>query len=233
MVLIMVGYKQRDKITNALRSRGDAIHTALTAYNSAAAAIGQRSLVWQNIVSMATLADFDLLRDVENSVAKKPWAKPQVRDAMTLHFRIKRAREEIHRLNLEIQRQITYMQDEHMLYKITANRLREDQPNLAAYIAQEGLHRDTIFTYITFYLIKTSRLSIFSGKLAPGTRTGTTQSRPMTDPPTWWNALQGETSANSVPLVTNEVRGNSPETSDDEGEGQTLLDLVENLAVVD
>jgi hypothetical protein len=117
---------------------------------------------------MATLVDFDLLRDVKNSVTKKPWAKPQVRDAMTLHFRIKRAREEIHCLNVEIQQQITYMCDEHMLYRNMASRLQEDQPNLAAYIAQEGVHCDTIFTYIMFYLIKTSRLSIFSGKLAPG-----------------------------------------------------------------
>jgi hypothetical protein len=177
---------------------------------------------------MATLADFDLLRDVKNSVVNKPWAKPEVREVMMLYFRMKRAKEEIHRLNIEIRRQITYMRDEHTLYRSTASRIKEEQPHLSAYIAREGQRWDALFTNITFYLIKTSRLSLFSGQLTPGIWGGVTQphhATPMVNPPTWWSALQGKSSSD----VVIDDKG----TSDEEGEGQVLLDLVENLAVID
>jgi hypothetical protein len=199
----------------------------LKTYNTAAAAIGKKSLAWKDVVSMVTLADFDLLRDVKNSVAEKPWADGQVREAMNIHFRMKRAREEIHRLNIEIRRQITYMRDEHVLYRLTAAHIKQDQPNLAAYIIREGDHRDALFTHITFYLIKTRRLPLFTGTLAPGTRAGAAQSHhlePIADPPVWWLALTGQS------LLDDDVES---QTSDEEDQGQTLLDLVENISIVE
>jgi hypothetical protein len=177
---------------------------------------------------MATLADFDLLWDIKDSVINKPWGKPEVREAMTLYFHMKRAKEEIHRLNIEIRRQITYMRDEHTLYRSTASCIRKEQPHLSAYIAQECDHRDASFTYITFYLIKTSCLSMFSGQLTPGTWEGVMQphhATPMVNPPTWWSALQGKSSSDVVI--------DDGETSDEEGEGHILLDLVANLTVAD
>jgi hypothetical protein len=173
---------------------------------------------------MATLADFDLLRDVKDGVSTKPWANAQVRDAMTLHFRMKRAREEIHRLNIEIQRQVTYMRDEHTLYYLTAQQTRENDPDLAAYIAMEGAYQDSIFTYITFYLIKTSKLPRFSGVLKPGTRAGSVAVT-MMEPPSWLTSLEKGTV-----LVADTGDGDSGE---DEGEGQLVVDVVEKLAIDD
>ena len=69
---------------------------------------------------------------------------------------------------------------------------------------------------------------MFSGQLMPGTWEGVTQphhTMPMVNPPTWWSVLQGKSPSDIVI--------NDRETSDEEGEGQILLDLVENLTVVD
>jgi hypothetical protein len=142
--LCHLGYKLWNKITSALHSQGQAIQNALTAYNTAAAVIGRRSLLWIDVVNMATLADFDLLQDVKDSVVNKLWAKPEVWEAMMLYFCMKQAKEEIHCLNIEICQQTTYMYDEHTLYRSTANRIKEEQPHLAAYILQEGDHRDAL-----------------------------------------------------------------------------------------
>jgi hypothetical protein len=82
----LIGYKLRDKITNALCSRGEAICTAIATYNVAAAAVGRAALTWREVVNMAELADFDLLREVKSDIRFCPWADPQRREAMVLHF---------------------------------------------------------------------------------------------------------------------------------------------------
>jgi hypothetical protein len=173
---------------------------------------------------MATLADFDLLRDVKDGVSTKPWANAQVRDAMTLHYHIKRAKEEIHRLNIEIRQQVTYMRDKHTLYHLTVQQTKDKDPDLAAYIAMEGAYQDIMFMYITFYLIKTSKLLMFSGVLKPGTRRGAA-AVPMKEAPSWLRSLERGTAVATDTADT--------DSGEDEGEGQLVVDVVEKLVVDD
>ena len=63
-----LGYKLWDKIANALHSRGNAIRMAINGYNDAAAAIGRSPLTWKDVITMAELADFDLLCDVTDDI---------------------------------------------------------------------------------------------------------------------------------------------------------------------
>jgi hypothetical protein len=93
----------------------------LDAYAKAAAAMEplQKALTWKDVVNMTTLADFDLLRDSKTSILNESWTDPETRVAMSLHFRLKRAREEVHRLNIEIRRQTTYIEDEYITYAQT------------------------------------------------------------------------------------------------------------------
>jgi hypothetical protein len=175
---------------------------------------------------MATVADFDALRGIKDGVAKKPWADPQVREAITLHFRMKRAKEEIHRLNVEIRRQTTYMRDEHVLYQHTVRRTQDSDPDLAIYIAKEGDYQDSIFTFITYYLIKTSKLLHFSGVLKPGTRSGAIN-EDVTEPPLWLRLLQ-EGDRRSMSDVTQD-----PQSGGEDDEGHLVVDLIEQLAMKD
>jgi hypothetical protein len=186
---------------------------------------------------MAELGDFDLLRDVKNDIRSHSWANPQFRDAMILHFRLKRAREEIYRLNIEIRRQVTYMRDEYMLYKTTAKRLGGENPNLAKYIQKEAAHMDIIFTYVTFYLTKTRALPGFSGTLEPGTRQETTTA-PTIEKPPWLRTLCGEQVGNDLTNYESDdptnAEGNRDliaEELDEDIEEETVMDWMESLVL--
>ncbi|KAL0056924.1 hypothetical protein AAF712_016465, partial [Marasmius tenuissimus] len=60
-------YKQRNKITAALRARADAITKAITNYNSAASKLNppRENIDWAQIVEIVSLADFDLLKNTD------------------------------------------------------------------------------------------------------------------------------------------------------------------------
>ncbi|KAK7040678.1 hypothetical protein VNI00_009584 [Paramarasmius palmivorus] len=92
-----VGYKQRDKITKALKAQAEAICKALESYNKAALAVHPpwQKLAMDDVIAMVTLADFDLLKDIHLDISKLPWAQTANREAMHLHFRVRRAKEEI------------------------------------------------------------------------------------------------------------------------------------------
>ncbi|KAF7366983.1 hypothetical protein MSAN_00957000 [Mycena sanguinolenta] len=128
------GYKLRKHIAKAMQARSKAVRTALANYNAAAAALEspRPPLEWETVVEYAFLAEFDLLRFSRRDVRSEPWAQGSGRAAMDLHFKIKRAREEIERLNVEIRRLYTYMRNEDAFLAHHARRLRDDnQPQLA------------------------------------------------------------------------------------------------------
>lgn len=66
----LAGYKLRDKIGKALKTRAEAIQRALDAYNSAAAQLDppRETLTWAKLMDATTLADFDLLRDSRQDI---------------------------------------------------------------------------------------------------------------------------------------------------------------------
>ena len=111
----------RTKIGNALKNRTAAIRTAIQAYNTAASQLNppREPLTWASIMNIADMAEFDLLRDTRQKINEMPWAKAEVREAIRFHLKIKRAREEIVRLNVEITCLITFMHDEYQYYQTT------------------------------------------------------------------------------------------------------------------
>jgi hypothetical protein len=165
------GYKQRDKISKALKTRAQAIYTALERYNRAAQCLNPPPdpLAWHDIVQMATLADFNLLRLSHVDIRTLPWTQPVARQAMSLYFGIKRAKEEIHRLNVEIRRLITYMIDEFVHWSSVVTDTRGVDPVLSSYISRQANFNVRVFQDIVYYLLKTSKLPGFSGTLDPGT----------------------------------------------------------------
>jgi hypothetical protein len=81
------------------------------------------------VVEAATLADFDLLRDTWQDIWQFKWAQPAHREGMNLHFRVKRAKEEPKRLNVELQRLLTFMLDEHVdFYHAIASQIIVNPP---------------------------------------------------------------------------------------------------------
>jgi hypothetical protein len=54
-------------------------------------------------VEYSFLAEFDLLRFAQPDVQEADWLKPAHREAALKHYKLCRAREEIIRLNIEVQ----------------------------------------------------------------------------------------------------------------------------------
>ncbi|KAJ6595036.1 hypothetical protein DFH09DRAFT_1259083 [Mycena vulgaris] len=169
-----VGYKLREKISKALRTRAEAIRTALHKYNVAGSQLNppRVHLTWASVVETVSLADFDLLRDTRMDIRRLPWAQPANREAMVLYFGIKRSKEEIRRLNVEIVRLLSYMVDEHVDYVCAIRAHVMVAPNLAHELSQQWITRTRINESIAFRLIKASNLHGFSGSLFPANRLG-------------------------------------------------------------
>ncbi|KAL0058498.1 hypothetical protein AAF712_014815 [Marasmius tenuissimus] len=165
-----VGYKQREKISQALRARAKAIQTALDAYNEAARLMDppRPTLQWKDILDMATVADFDLLRDTELDLTHVPWAQPGHRECVRLYFGLKRSHEEITRLNVEISRLITFMIDEHADYHHAVTRARdENRPDIALELEYRKEVSTEVNGHIVICLLQTSELDGFCGTLLP------------------------------------------------------------------
>lgn len=164
----------REKIGKALKTRAEAIRNALEAYNECAKALKppRPTLVWHDIMEMASLAEFDLLRDAREDIREYPWAKRLHRQAMNLHFNVKRAREEIQRLDVEIPRLFTALVDRHFELQKAMASVRDSDPALAYELQLRWLYEDRISARITARLYQTAQLKGFSGRLAAGKRVG-------------------------------------------------------------
>ncbi|KAJ6631847.1 hypothetical protein B0H10DRAFT_1937603 [Mycena sp. CBHHK59/15] len=169
-----VGYKLREKIGKAFKTRADAIQRVLAEYNTAAAALNppRDQLAWSQVVQTVTLAEFDLLRDTRNDIRRLPWTNPARREAGLLHFGIKRCEEEIRRLNIEITRTITFMIDDHIDYHRAIRANCVQQSDLVNELSNRWEYNSRINEAIFERFVKASRLPGFTGSLFPGHRVG-------------------------------------------------------------
>ncbi|KAF6763562.1 hypothetical protein DFP72DRAFT_986482 [Ephemerocybe angulata] len=143
MNMSQTGYKLRKHISQALQTRSQAIRTALDHYNKAAQALKPRrpKLTWDEVVEYAFLADFDLLRNSREDIRARPWAQPVNRALRDRYFKIRRAREEIKRLNIEIKRVVTHIQDEENFLLAAEDKHRATDPIIAHHIRNYRLER--------------------------------------------------------------------------------------------
>jgi len=168
----LAGYKLREKIGKALKTRSEAIRTALNQYNAAAAKLTppRPPLSWASVLKAVTVADFDLLRDTRSDIRSLPWTEPSRREATGLYFGIKRAHEEITRLNVEIKRLLTFMLDTHVdYYRAICANIVVDQ-TVVHQLSVEWEYQDRINESIVIRLVQASQLPGFSGALSFGTR---------------------------------------------------------------
>jgi hypothetical protein len=220
-------YNQREKINQALKNRLDAIHTSLDKYNKAAKALNRDQLTMAEVMKMTSIADFHLLGETRDDIRNARWTHHDAREATWLYFRVKQAREEVERLNVEMKRQITYMIEEHTLYSQVYAQIRKQNFYLATYLDKERKHRDEIFAHVTNYILKTSCLQGFTGSLGAGKWTGL-----MTDKqPTWLQKLLGEESGGDE---HNDKDGEIDDRTDDDDDNDeysiaVTVDVIEKL----
>lgn len=160
----------RQHIGKALQARSQAIRTALDHYNEATALLypDRDPLKWDEVVQYASLADFDILRDARQDISERPWASSAGRIVMDQYFKLKRAEEEIQRLNVEIPRLVTYMIDEDEFLREREEATALVDSGLAYQIRLYRLERSRYTTLHMQRLRSLARLPGFTGNLRPG-----------------------------------------------------------------
>lgn len=168
--MTLSGYKLRKHIGKALQVRSAAIRTALDKYNTAARALSppRPALSWEEVVEYAFLADFDLLRDARQDISQRPWSTPSGRLTMDTHFKMRRAHEEIQRLNIEIRRLATYLHDESRYLIECEKQLQSLHPGLAHQVALHCKIRARFSGHHYHRLHEISMLEGFTGSITPG-----------------------------------------------------------------
>ena len=139
----------------------------------------------------ATVADFDLLRDTRTDIRCLPWTEPSRREATSYYFGIKRAREEIVRLNVEITRLLTFMYDTHVDYYCAVQRYMIEDPPFARSLSRQWQYQDRINESVVHKLVQASQLHGFTGKLSISSRIGRDTTLSMDVPVPHWASLIG------------------------------------------
>ncbi|KAF7371676.1 hypothetical protein MVEN_00023800 [Mycena venus] len=164
-------YKMRTHITKSLKARCGAVQNAIQRYNIAARALEPPApeLTWDQVVEYAFLADFDFLRVTDEDVLKKPWSRPANWLAMDSYFKIERAREEIVRLNNEIRRLVTWINDEdHFLRKRESELTDAGDTDLAVLVRRYRLERGRSDMGHMKRLWRLAKTPGFTGSILPG-----------------------------------------------------------------
>ncbi|KAJ7678318.1 hypothetical protein DFH06DRAFT_1121808 [Mycena polygramma] len=165
------GYKMRKHIAHALSARSQAVKNAISRYNVAATSLEPPApqLTWEEVVEYAFLADFDFLRATDGELNSKPWTKPACRLAMDSYFKILRAREEIKRLNVEIQRVVSWINDEDEFLRRREQELRDKGDiNMAVLVKKYRRERARFDMSHMDRFHKLSKTSGFTGSILPG-----------------------------------------------------------------
>ncbi|THU79171.1 hypothetical protein K435DRAFT_875809 [Dendrothele bispora CBS 962.96] len=164
------GYKLRKHMGQALKSRSQAIRTALDQYNAAAASLKppKPALTWEQIVECTFLSDFDLLCDTREDIRERPWSRPRERKAMDRYFKVLRACEEIKCLNIEIRRVATFLHNEDVFLRRRETEVAADNPALSHQIELHRRCRGHYNTNFWSQLLKITKLLGFTGTLLCG-----------------------------------------------------------------
>ncbi|KAJ3736164.1 hypothetical protein DFJ43DRAFT_1129763 [Lentinula guzmanii] len=127
------GYKMRQHLGKALKTRSKAIQEAVRTYNTAAAKLSppREALSYDEVVEKAYVSELDFLKDTDSNIHEKIWAVPANRVLMTEYFKLFRASEELDRLHVEIHRLLTYMKEEQEYLRAVELNISENNPQLA------------------------------------------------------------------------------------------------------
>ncbi|KAF8157569.1 hypothetical protein K438DRAFT_1777209 [Mycena galopus ATCC 62051] len=164
------GYKMRSHIAKSLQARSKSIRKAIDKYNTVALSMDppMPSLAWDEVVNYCFLAEFDILRDMRDSICSRPWTRQNYQVAMDSYFKILQAQEEIKRLNIEIKQVVTWINDEDLFLRKKEDEYQESDPALAVQILRYRLCRARSDTNHMHRFWTLAKLPGFTGSVSPG-----------------------------------------------------------------
>ncbi|KAJ8092602.1 hypothetical protein PM082_006927 [Marasmius tenuissimus] len=135
MHLASTGYRMRQHLGKALKTRSAAIKTAVDNFNKAATSLGKDTLSYDTVIEKTYLSELDFLRETRDDVRTKKWAQPANRTLVTKYCKIWGAHYELDRLHVEIKQLVTYMKEERNFLQAAEAHLEQDNPPLAHQVA--------------------------------------------------------------------------------------------------
>lgn len=172
--LIWLGYKLRTSIGKAMKTRSKAIRTALKKYNSLAPQMDPPApvLQWKDVMNYAFVSEFDLLHHAysHKDITQLPWALQINREIAAKYYKIKGARDEIVRLNIECRRLHTHIRDEEAHYVQVIHELSATSPLLASEVRRSYENRRRVNRIHRVRLNAIQSLDGFTGWFTPGVR---------------------------------------------------------------
>lgn len=167
----------RTQIGKAIQRRGQAIRTALDKYNKLALKMRPPAptLAWKDVVNYSFVAEFELLKlsYSHQDITTLQWVSPVNREGAAKFHKIRRAKEEIIRLNVEIRRLVTAIADEHAHWQACIASTADTSPLLSAQLRVNYTSRRRINSVHLARLGAITRLPSFTGTMTRGTRLGT------------------------------------------------------------
>lgn len=159
-------------ISKSLQTRCHAIQTAIKKYNEAASQLHppRPPLEWSKVSHYSFLEEFNLLRETQQDIRNKMWAKPAICEMMRQWLRIQRVKEEIERCNVEVRHLHTSIVDEDWHFTCVLSSL-EDSPLYFA-VQEFCTHRRLVNSQLLDRIFQIYALPGFSGVASPGLRKG-------------------------------------------------------------
>ena len=165
---------RRAQISKALNARSNAVKTAVERYNIAAAGLSPPRPIPKvaEALDYVFLGQSDLLRHSRHGILEKPWAKAGARDAATIYFKLKCAREEVERVDFEARRLVKFMADVEARVKDAVRSLKSaNEVPLALQLEKHGRYLSSVHTrhrkYLRSILSPADMDSIVSPALRP------------------------------------------------------------------
>ena len=212
-------YRMRVHIAKSLQTRSRAIRHAVNTYNSAAVKLDppRPTLDWTKVSHYTFLDEFNILRDTRDNIQDRPWANPAIRETMKKYQRVKRAREEIIRCNIEVRRLRTSIVDENVQFTNILARLKNENSRLLGPVGEYIHRRRGVNTLLLARILQIHELKGFTGEKTVGVRKG----------------AETATEDSLTPAVSTETEDDGQEDADDEITGQIggLVDYIAQLAV--
>jgi hypothetical protein len=155
----------RRHISKAITKRSSAIRTALERYNDLAPLQNppRPTLQFSDVASYSWLGDFDLLKFSRTDILQKPWSVPANREVANKYFKVIRAHEEIHRLNVEVRRLDAWITNEDQVFKEATDAATD--PYLAEEIRRRYAERRRVNK---IHRIRISAIYSLEGYTGPG-----------------------------------------------------------------
>lgn len=130
------------------------------------------TLQWKQLMEYSFISEFELLKHAHShhDISIKPWAAPLNREMALKHHKLKRAYEEINRVNHEARRLRTSIRDEHQLYEHHIDRLQDLDPPLASELQRVYAARRRVNNTHNTRLDILEALPNYTGRRGPGIR---------------------------------------------------------------